>query len=206
MGRYKYPRTHHVPWSPGATSDDKILHDLSCFYGKEIVVTEKMDGENSSLYSDGTHARSIDSGNHPSRNWLKGFHAGIAYTIPEGYRICGENLYAKHSLGYSNLASYFYAFSVWDQEICLSWDETLDFLGQRGVHSVPVLFEGPFSEKALRELKLDLSAQEGWVVRIRDKFRMADFGTSVAKWVRAGHVVTDEHWAHKAVTPNGLGK
>ena len=25
MKRYKYPRTYHVPWSPGATSDDKTL-------------------------------------------------------------------------------------------------------------------------------------------------------------------------------------
>lgn len=27
--RVKYPRTSHLPWSPGATSDDKILQDLS---------------------------------------------------------------------------------------------------------------------------------------------------------------------------------
>ena len=45
----KYPRTYHVPWSPGATSDDKKLPE-QWFYadgwaGSEIVITEKMDGE-----------------------------------------------------------------------------------------------------------------------------------------------------------------
>ena len=48
--RYKYPRTYHLPFSPGFTSDDKVLKDDSYFRGKEIVVTEKMDGENVSIY------------------------------------------------------------------------------------------------------------------------------------------------------------
>lgn len=46
MKRYKYPRTSHFVWSKGATSDDKILHDLSNFEGKEVVCSIKMDGEN----------------------------------------------------------------------------------------------------------------------------------------------------------------
>ena len=36
--RYKYPRTYHLPFSPGFTSDDKVLKDDSSFRGKEIVV------------------------------------------------------------------------------------------------------------------------------------------------------------------------
>ena len=39
--RYKYPRTYHLPFSPGFTSDDKVLKDDSQFYGKRVVVTEK---------------------------------------------------------------------------------------------------------------------------------------------------------------------
>jgi hypothetical protein len=41
----KYPRTFHLPDSPGATADDKIQHDLSWLDG-ELVVTEKLDGGN----------------------------------------------------------------------------------------------------------------------------------------------------------------
>ena len=62
MESYKYPRTFHLPWSPGVASDDKVIESLDAFVGREVVVTEKMDGENSSLYSNGhIHARSMDS-------------------------------------------------------------------------------------------------------------------------------------------------
>ena len=62
MDRIKYPRTPHFPWSPGATDDDKILQDLSVFDKQPVVITEKMDGENTTIYADGyIHARSLDS-------------------------------------------------------------------------------------------------------------------------------------------------
>ena len=44
--KQKYPRTYHLPWSLGATSDDKILKDTSCFDDKIVIITEKLDGEN----------------------------------------------------------------------------------------------------------------------------------------------------------------
>ena len=47
-------------------------------------VKEKMDGENTSLYQDGFHARSIDGRHHSSRDWVKGFWAQIAQDIPFG--------------------------------------------------------------------------------------------------------------------------
>ena len=42
--RYKYPRTYHLPFSPGGTSDDKILLNDEHLNGIEVVVTEKTDG------------------------------------------------------------------------------------------------------------------------------------------------------------------
>lgn len=42
----KYPRTYHLPFSPGTTKDDRVLKDYSNFFGKEVVVLTKMDGEN----------------------------------------------------------------------------------------------------------------------------------------------------------------
>jgi hypothetical protein len=64
----RYPRTPHLPWSPGATPDDVRAGDLSGLLGREVVVTEKPDGENTTLYADGVHARSLDSAHHPSRS------------------------------------------------------------------------------------------------------------------------------------------
>jgi hypothetical protein len=42
----KYPRTLHLPWSPGLTNDDRQLKSTEHFEGREVVVTVKMDGEN----------------------------------------------------------------------------------------------------------------------------------------------------------------
>ncbi|GAA0853286.1 hypothetical protein GCM10008915_73720 [Bifidobacterium pullorum subsp. gallinarum] len=71
----------------------------------------------------------------------------IKYRIPEGYRICGENAYAKHSLLYSALPSYFLLFSVWNEHnVYLSWDETEDWADRLGLAAVPVLYKGIWNE------------------------------------------------------------
>ncbi|MEU6800808.1 RNA ligase family protein [Streptomyces neyagawaensis] len=204
--RTHYPRTRHLPWSPGATADDLRVTDLSGLRGREVVVTEKLDGENTTLYADGLHARSLDSAHHPSRTWVKALQARVGPYIPEGWRVCGENMFARHSLPYEDLESWFYGFSVWDAEgRCLDWDRTVRFLRGLGIPVPRVLWRGEFDERALRALRLDLGRQEGYVVRVADGFGAAEFGARVAKWVRAGHVRTDTHWMHAAVVENGLG-
>lgn len=206
--RTHYPRTAHLPWSPGATSDDVRIADLSGLSGREVVVTEKLDGENTTLYADGLHARSLDSAHHPSRGWVKALQGRIGARIPGGWRVCGENMFARHSIPYDSLESFFYGFSVWDEERCLGWDRTVVFLRGLGIPVPPVLWRGVFdarAEKALRALRPDTGRQEGYVVRPADGFDAADFGRRVAKWVRPGHVRTDTHWMHASVVENGLG-
>ena len=51
----KYPRTYHLPWSHGRTKDDRGFDDMSSFIGKEVVVTIKMDGEQTTMYKDHIH-------------------------------------------------------------------------------------------------------------------------------------------------------
>ena len=75
----KYGRSFHLPGSPGATSDDKIMHDMSpLLAAAEVVITEKMDDENTTIFSEGCHPRSPDARHHPSRDWVKAFAAGIS--------------------------------------------------------------------------------------------------------------------------------
>ncbi|MFD7863846.1 RNA ligase family protein [Streptomyces sp. NPDC059783] len=203
--RTHYPRTPHLPWSPGATSDDVRMTDLALLAGTEVVVTEKMDGENTTLYADGLHARSLDSAHHPSRARVKALQSGIGPRIPEGWRICGENVFARHSIAYEDLAAHFYGFSVWDGDRCLGWDRTADFLRGLGVPVPPVLWRGVFDAKALRALRPDTGRQEGYVVRPAAAFPAALFGRVVGKWVRPDHVTTGTHWMHAEVVENGLG-
>ncbi|MEV7524271.1 RNA ligase family protein [Streptomyces sp. NPDC091371] len=203
--RTHYPRTPHLPWSPGAAADDVRATGLAGLAGREVVVTEKLDGENTTLYADGLHARSLDSAHHPSRAWVKGLQGRIGAGIPDGWRVCGENLYARHSIPYEDLDSWFYGFSVWDGDHCLDWDRTVRFLRDLGVPVPRVLWRGVFDARALRKLRLDTARQEGYVVRTADGFAREDFGRCVAKWVRGGHVQTDTHWMYAQVVPNGLG-
>ncbi|MFJ8564059.1 RNA ligase family protein [Streptomyces sp. NPDC093514] len=203
--RIHYPRTPHLPWSPGASADDVRAVGLAGLAGREVVVTEKLDGENTTLYADGLHARSLDSAHHPSRAWVKGLQGRIGAGIPAGWRVCGENMYARHSIPYEDLDSWFYGFSVWDGENCLDWDRTVRFLRGLGVPTPRVLWRGTFDERALRRLKLDTARQEGYVVRTADGFAREEFGGCVAKWVRGGHVQTGTHWMFAQVVPNGLG-
>jgi predicted kinase len=203
--RVHYPRTPHLPWSPGATSDDVRVTGMAGLAGREVVVTEKLDGENTTLYADGLHARSLDSAHHPSRAWVKSLQGLAGASIPPGWRVCGENMYARHSLAYDDLDSWFYAFSVWDGDRCLDWDATVRFTRERGMPVPPVLWRGVFDEKALRALRLDLTRQEGYVVRTVDGFDRAEFPDRIAKWVRRGHVQTDTHWMQAPVVVNGRG-
>lgn len=207
MTRFRYPRTPHLPFSPGSTSDDKVLRSTEHLKGKEVVTTLKMDGEGTTLYRDGFHARSPDSRHHPSRNWVKAFHARIASEIPDGWRICGENVYAQHSLVYHDLPSYFFGFSVWNERnVALSWDDTVEFFELLGIEPVKVLYRGPFDEQLLkvRVRALNLSTQEGLVVRTAGEVPYDEFGEHFAKWVRQGHVTSDSHWMHQEVKPNYL--
>lgn len=206
MERYKYPRTYHLPWSPGRSDDDKILHDLSHFEGQEIVITEKMDGENTTIYPDGyVHARSMDGNNHPSRDWVKQFAQNFAYGIKEDYRICGENVYAQHSIKYENLKSYFYMFSVWVEDINCGWDYVEEIAQHFDITLPHILYRGEFDLPLVRMLHTKLSDnQEGYVMRLTQAIHKQNWSNCAAKWVRPGHVQTDKHWMYQEVVKNKL--
>lgn len=205
----KYPRTWHLPWSQGATSDDRVLENTANFRGRTVIVTEKMDGENTTMYSDYIHARSVDGRSHPSRAWVKNLHGQIGWQIPEGWRICGENLFAEHSIPYRDLPSYFMGFSIWNEKnTCLSWPETLEWFDLLGIKPVPVLYNGLYKGDEIRALyddKKDWEKREGYVIRLADAFSYGEFDSSVAKYVRKDHVRTAKHWMHgQPVKPNHL--
>jgi hypothetical protein len=204
----KYPRTYHLPFSASKTNDDRTLKDCSQFEGLEVVVTSKMDGENTSIYQEYTHARSLENDSHPSRAWVKNFASRIGWEIPDNWRLCGENVYAKHAIAYDDLESFFYLFSIWNEKnYCLSWDETKEYAEMLGLSTVPELYRGIWDEEKMISIadNLDTDKEEGFVVRVTDGFSYGAFRKSIAKYVRENHVADSVHnWKMQEVVPNKI--
>ena len=211
----KYPRMPHLPWSPGVTSDDRIIESLDALLGAPLIFTEKMDGSNVCLEREQVFARShTESPRHESFDALKALHAGLRFVIPSEWQLFGEWLWARHSIAYDRLPAYLLLFGIRDQSQreWLSWAEQEEWAGAHGFRLVPVLWRGVCpTEEALRSTVLAHTnrpafsqEQEGLVVRVSGSIPSGDFARRVAKWVRPSHVQTDTHWSTQKIVRNML--
>lgn len=205
--KVKFPRTYHLPWSPNLQNDDRKLESLDGFKRERVVITEKRDGENTTMYRDYLHARALEFSPRKDRTWIRALHGRIKYDLPEGWRFCGENIYAEHSIHYTDLDSYFELFSVWNEKnICLNWQEVWTWADLLEIGLVPVLYKGMWEDVpwSWLEDKMDANSVEGYVVRVEREFPYKDYKHLVGKYVRKNHVRTDDHWTTKPVVPNDL--
>lgn len=223
----KYNRTFHFPFSPGATSDDKIAFSMERLIGYPIVITEKVDGSNASLEADGCFARTHSGPpSHLSFDGLKALHAAVKHKIPDDVQFFGEWCYARHSIEYNALPGYFLLFNVacypksrsndkfhTDGRVWYPWDMVEMYAEDIGVPTVPVLYKGKVdSESQLKELVESFMNQpsscggirEGVVARVADTFKELEFPSCVMKCVRANHVQTSEHWKDQEIIKNKL--
>ena len=202
----KYPRTYHFPFSKGLSGDDKRV-DLGWWeYLKdhELILTEKLDGQNNSIYRDGVFARSHSSPTtHPWDRYLTETYERIKNLLSPEEGIYGESLYAIHSIEYQKLPSYFFMFAARDEERWYSWDEVTEMAEILQLPTVPVLerriFKSPEDlQRTIEEFMKHRSTFgdtiEGVVVRISENFLPEDFSKYVIKYVRENHVQTDTHW------------
>lgn len=205
----KYPRTYHVPWSPGTTSDDKKLSGdwFDNYRGKEIIITEKLDGENNAINHYDVFARSHGA---PTRSpWTRNIwdNDGILWQIKdkigETEVVYGENLFGEHSIKYNKLTNYWHIFAVTNGDIWYSWDDVRTVADILKQPHVPILWRGIlYEENDLKRLIDKFMSEpstygvekEGCVIRVVDEFPFDDFSKYVCKWVRPNHVQTGEHW------------
>ena len=207
MDSTKYPRTFHLPFSPGVSNTDKIISSVKDLIGVELVITEKIDGSNVCLQCESLHARSHDGPpRHPSYDELKAMHSGIRFLIPEDLQVFGEWCAAIKSLEYTAvLPSYLFVFGIRQgYKTWLAWDDVVEYANTNGFCAVPVIHRGVFNdiqslEKRINQIMMEPSAygpeKEGVVVRVATAFDDKKFKTHVAKYVRANHVQEDEHWS-----------
>lgn len=210
----KYGRTFHYPFSPGTTSDDRINHDYwsNLKLIKEVVHTEKLDGENTCLNQYGVFARSHAAPTrHPWAQYLKERWNLIKNDLGD-LEIFGENVYAIHSIQYLEIEHHFYVFGVRYLDKWLSWDEVKFYAAMLDFPTVPILSkveplaQNKFEESVLKLVQqtsvfesIDVHSQvectmEGIVSRNSNEYLVEDFKKNVFKYVRKDHVKTDEHW------------
>lgn len=200
---YKYPRTPHLPISPGATSDDKFASTEAIRFlksGIELIVTEKMDGGNLTFGPDFFHARSLSSGTHHWDTAAKALWSEIHNEIPEGWRISGESMCARRSVSYENLPGPYIVFGIWDENNnILDWDSMVEWCELFDLPHAPVIYRGNDFNKATAEWfkKYDSESSEGFVVRNAGSFAYEDFADNICKWVRKNHVRTSATWRNR---------
>jgi hypothetical protein len=211
----KYGRTYHYPFSPGTTSDDRINHEYvsDMFVIKELIHTEKLDGENNCLSRYGVFARSHAAPTvSPWTSVLRQRWALIRHELGD-LEIFGENVFAIHSIAYERLDAHFFVFAIREHDVWLSWEETQFYARLLDFPTVPELAHrtAPLQPQIIEDEVLALAGEtsrfgsldaltgapcsmEGVVSRDAVAYTTALFPHRVFKYVRKGHVQTDEHW------------
>jgi hypothetical protein len=215
--RTKYPRTYHLPFSPGRGKDDKVMWSVDHLVGLPLTITEKMDGSNVCMTNKECFSRSHSGPpTHESFNGFKALHSTIKNLIRDDILIFGEWCFAKHSISYDKLPAYFLLFGVKDtaNNEWGSWQDVELFAQHLGVRTVPVI-EQEIVFKTAKELEQFVTYEankqslcgndrEGLVVRKRLAFDDKEFSTMMAKYVRKNHVQTTTHWKFQQLVRNEL--
>lgn len=219
----KYGRTFHFDFSPGTTSDDRINRDWyeHIQLMSKIIHTEKLDGENRCLNEFGIFARSHAA---PTRNpWvdhLKPKYEMIKTDLKEGnIELFGEDIYAIHSIIYPYIEHHFYVFGVRILDKWLSWEEVEWYASIFDFPTVPTISIDDAQKVSKREIENKVISEsqkpsafgsyhvvgrsemgeectkEGIVTRNYDSFPVELQHENIFKYVRKGHVKTDEHWS-----------
>lgn len=201
--------------SPEVHGDDKTMdpiHEQEIFDG-EFVAMFKNDGGNTGIKPiSGVYARSHAQPTAcPTFDYIKNVHyQAKKFLLNPDYHYFGENMYAIHSIEYAELTDYFYLFNILDTKTneWLSWEELKAEAERVGYTLTPYLgvyngMKASEVEKLFREVMESeekkhkpLGADpEGFVVRKSGRIPAGEFSKSFAKYVRKGHVQTDEHWS-----------
>ena len=213
----KYPKTPYFSFSAHHSRKPERIFDITTFKNRRLVITTKMDGSNFTMTKGYVATRNGMEAGHLSFALGKQLHAAIKHLIPSNLQVFGEWLYAHHSIHYTGdlaLPALFQVFNIYDttREVCLSWSRVEEEAKKLGFITVPVIEEIQANEDVLTERITYLAqtvinkGQEGVVVRWIDEIPLTQWEQAIAKFVRKGHVQTDQHWSFKPVVRNELQK
>ncbi len=180
----KYPRTPHLEGSRLQPGDEDLARiDFSEVEGRHIVIEEKIDGANSAISFDEDGTLLLQSRGHYLtggarevhydlfKQWASVHRDAFYKVLGTRYIMYGEWMYAKHSMYYDALPSYFMEFDIYDREK----DIYLDTPGRREltrlmpISSVPVLGEGVFKRNSdiIKHIGKSRYIKDGHLDRLR---------------------------------------
>jgi hypothetical protein len=205
MAPPKYPRTFHWPWSQQVHSDDSYHQDPSFFVGKDVYISEKLDGGNTALNAGEVYARS--TGQAATQGWfahVKKYHAWKTATLDPSITIYGEDLAALHSIPYQlPMDETYKVFAVREGDEFLPLYSVLAIAAQLNLDVAPRVHYGTFNsveeitkffETEIQKPSVYGTQREGFVMMTPYGFMADEFSQNVCKYVRKNHVQTDEHW------------
>lgn len=175
MNIIKYPRTPHLEGSrlqPG--DEDLSQRHFSEIAGKHLVVEEKCDGANSAISFSKDGELLLQSRGHYltggyrerhynlMKQWANVHKDAFYEVLGSRYIMYGEWMYAKHSVFYDKLPSYFLEFDILDRESgsFLDTPSRKKLTDQLPIQPVPVLVEGEFKR---REDLLDFLGDSNYI-------------------------------------------
>lgn len=162
---FKYPRTQHLEGSALQEGDNDLSQiPFSEVKGKYLVLEEKMDGANSAISFVGDKLMQQSRGHYLTggprerhfdlfKAWASVYRQQLFELLGERYIMYGEWLFAKHTIYYNSLPSYFMEFDILDTETgeFLDTETRKQMLSKYDfIHSVKVLKFGEF--KTLSDL------------------------------------------------------
>lgn len=216
-GFVRFPRTPHLAvLGPVDVRDDKVMSPRAAraFLDEDIIVEEKVDGENLGLsvvegrlvaQSRGSYVELDGASFRGLAAWLHPRASRIARELGEDLILFGEWCAVRHSVPYDALPDWLLVFDVYDRCNQAFWrlDER-DLLAETlQLARVPRLATGRFDLAELRHLlgtsRLGLTPMEGLVLRHTKHTKER------AKLVRPEFMqAIGEHWRSQPVQPNRL--
>lgn len=220
---FKFPSTPHLTvLGTGSVRDDKVFsqQERDAFLKHEVIVEEKIDGANLGISFDGSGAVHVQnrgdflSKPYPGQwkkleSWLESNLNFLFDVLHDQYILFGEWCFARHSVEYDDLPSWFLGFDIYDRASghFLSCAMRNHLLMQMRICRTPLLGRGRFTFQDLqlffKPSCFGKKPSEGIYLRHdQDEWLAAR-----AKLVRPEFVqAIDVHWSRAGITPNKLNK
>lgn len=195
----KYNRSLHSTISLGTTSDDRFMPKgyLERFESLDnIILSEKLDGQNNAFTKRGLFARSHTSTSiHPWDKYLIQRWNSIKDDLGD-YEIFGEGMYGIHSIEYTKLESLFYVFGVRCKDVYLSWEEVCFIAEMFDFPTVPTidiknplkLFKCDNEDKQLNDWLIDTLGMS-WVEYTNTSGALGGFDVKSSEPASEGFVI-----------------